>query len=75
MSHFLVLLAADEEAAVRFLDFVVDDVREALEPAGRVYTCTRKQQRGIKPHSGKEKAAAVINRCAQMLLVWESNGE
>lgn len=34
VSHFLVLLAADEEAAVRFLDFVVDDVRDALEPAG-----------------------------------------
>lgn len=34
VGHFLFLLAANEEAAVRFLYFGVDDVRDALKPAG-----------------------------------------
>lgn len=40
VSHFLFLLVANEEAAARFLYFVVDDVCDALKPAGGVYTCT-----------------------------------
>lgn len=50
-------LAPDEEAAVRLLYFVVDDVRDALQPAGRVYTCAGSHG------EEKQKSSLGRNRC------------